>query len=165
MPDALGAPHELLFLPLNPLNWCVRRDQEANWLVWLGKRKPQKLLGPCLTSWVCLSFFHHLLTGQIDWKRSYLRNFTMSTDARILYTGHLSLSSWQQVHFLLTSDTPFLWRSFSWVQNQDRMIRSNSPPSSSPAGKCSLSCWQEKVHQVNAALCSLYDSQAPSPHI
>lgn len=107
MPDALGAPHELLFLPLNPLNWCVKRDQEENWLVWLGKRKPQKLLGPCPTSWVCLSFFHHLLTGQIDWKRSYLRNFIVSTDARILYTGHLSLSSWQQVHFLLTSDTPF----------------------------------------------------------
>lgn len=144
--------HADLVLPLNPLSWHLSSNWEVNWLVWLGKRKPRRLLGPCLTSGLWLSFFRRLLTGQIDWRRPYLRKFTTSTDARILYTGHFSFSHGNEG---TSSSLGFalLVRSVSRVQNQDRILPT-------PARLA-----RESAPTRRHSLLALYGSRALSPHI
>ena len=61
-----------MLLYLTPCYLRLSGDPEASWSLRLGQRATRRLLGPCLTTGGRPSFFHHLLTGQIDWERSYL---------------------------------------------------------------------------------------------
>ena len=147
MLDALGALHIGMVLLINSLYSCLRGSQEVNG--WRGLESGDHRVS-YLHVWQAeyASVLSSISSSQGKQTGSnWTLETSVSTNARIVYTGDFSFSPWQWMHFLISGDTPFLLREYK-LGSKARTIRGTSPPSSSPQGSTVLSCWQKKVHQL-----------------
>lgn len=161
MLDALGTLHIGMVLLINSLYSCLRGSQEVNG--WRGLESGDHRVS-YLHVWQAeyASVLSSISSSQGKQTGSnWTLETSVSTNARIVYTGDFSFSPWQWMHFLISGDTPFLLREYklgSKRQEQSGVLHLPPPARREVqfflAGKRKCTNWLCSLHE-------LYSSQPP----